>query len=40
VLAASSAPVPKLDWSALALDHAGALDPGLWDVQAGLSSAA
>ncbi|NEX94743.1 aldo/keto reductase [Caulobacter sp. 17J65-9] len=30
VLAAACAPSPKLDWSALALDHPRALDPRLW----------
>jgi aryl-alcohol dehydrogenase-like predicted oxidoreductase len=30
ILAAAAAPVPDLDWSALALDHALALDPHRW----------
>jgi len=30
VLAAAAAPPPKLDWAALALDHAIALDPHRW----------
>jgi aryl-alcohol dehydrogenase-like predicted oxidoreductase len=40
VLAAANAPVPDLDWSALALDHPAALDPRLWDPANDLSSAA
>lgn len=30
IVAASNAPVPDLDWGALALDHPAALDPRLW----------
>lgn len=30
IIAASNAPVPDLDWSALALDHPRALDPRRW----------
>jgi aryl-alcohol dehydrogenase-like predicted oxidoreductase len=40
VLAAAAAPVPDLDWSALALDHPAALDPRQWDPANDLSSAA
>lgn len=40
VLAAAQAPVPDLDWSALALDHPVALDPRVWGDDLGLSSAA
>ncbi len=40
VLAAALAPVPDLDWSALALDHPTALDPRLWTSAEGLSTAA
>jgi len=30
IIAAASAPPPQLDWQALALDNAIALDPLLW----------
>lgn len=33
IVAASNAPVPDLDWSALALDHPRALDPRRWTDQ-------
>lgn len=32
ILAASAAPVPELDWAALALDHPLALDPRRWSA--------
>ncbi|HYF22147.1 MAG TPA: aldo/keto reductase [Caulobacteraceae bacterium] len=40
VLAASNAPLPRLDWNALALDDTVTLDPRLWSGPARLSSAA
>ena len=40
ILAASYQPSPRLDWSALALDDAGALDPRTWDARPAISSAA